>query len=229
MKLLSALVLIWIAAISLCDAAKVKVTNKVFFDVAIGGQKIGRVVIGLFGDVVPKTAENCKSLFFMQCCPNIFSSCSGHWGKGIRLQGLQVSSCNQGEINLIRLKLITHYSTQNFMIQGGDITQGNGMGGKSIYGERFKDENFNLKHSKAGLLSMANAGPNSNGSQFFITTVVTSWLDGRHVVFGEVLEGMDVVTTIENTQTSGSDVPVKDAIIVDCGELKVTGDVHTEL
>jgi len=111
-----------------------------------------------------------------------------------------------------------HRVIPSFMLQGGDFTRRNGTGGKSIYGEKFADENFQLKHTKPGLLSMANAGKNTNGSQFFITTVVTSWLDGAHVVFGEVVDGMEVVRAVERLGSAAGETS-KDIVIGACGTI----------
>lgn len=167
---------------------------KVFFDVTIGGKAAGRIVFELFNDVVPKTAENFRCL------------CTGEKGTGKSGKPLHFKGSK------------FHRVIPNFMLQGGDFTRGNGTGGESIYGEKFADENFKLKHTEPGLLSMANAGPNTNGSQFFVTTVVTSWLDGKHVVFGKVTEGMDVVKEVEK-QGSQSGKPANDVVIQDCGQL----------
>ncbi|KAH0790967.1 peptidyl-prolyl cis-trans isomerase [Histomonas meleagridis] len=165
---------------------------RVYFDVSIGGQPAGRIVFELFADVVPRTAENFRCL------------CTGE--KSTPAKKLSYKGC------------VFHRIIPNFMIQGGDFTRGNGTGGESIYGSKFADENFKLKHTGPGILSMANAGPNTNGSQFFITTVKTDWLDGKHVVFGKVVEGMNVVKELER-QGSQSGKTNKQCIISDCGQL----------
>lgn len=150
--------------------------------------------MGLFGKVVPKTAENFRAL------------CTG--GSGSTPEGVPLHFKGS----------IFHRIIPDFMIQGGDFTNGNGTGGASIYGKKFQDENFKLKHVGPGLLSMANSGRDTNGSQFFITTKETSWLNGKHVVFGEVLEGLEVVKKIEAVG-SPSGTPSKRVVIVDSGEL----------
>ena len=164
---------------------------KTFFDISIDNKEAGRITFELYNDIVPKTTENFKKL------------CEGHQ-MGDKQMGYKGS--------------IFHRVIPQFMLQGGDFTNFNGTGGKSIYGEKFADENFQMKHTKPGLLSMANAGPNTNGSQFFITTVPCNWLDGKHVVFGEVVDGMNIVKEIEKLG-SGSGATSKKITISNCGSL----------
>ena len=175
----------------------VETTSKVFFDVEIGGEEAGRMVFNLFGGMggVPKTAENFRAL------------CTGEKGLG-----------SQSGVPLHYKSSIFHRIIPGFMCQGGDFTAGTGSGGESIYGGKFADEQFTLTHSAPGLLSMANSGPDSNGSQFFITTVPCPHLDGRHVVFGEGASGFQTLGALEENGSASGD-PAKVAIIVDCGEL----------
>ncbi|CAM6097870.1 unnamed protein product [Calypogeia fissa] len=167
---------------------------KVFFDITIGGQPKGRIVMELYADATPKTAENFRCL------------CTGEKGVGKSGKPLHFKGSS------------FHRVIPDFMCQGGDFTRGNGTGGESIYGEKFADENFVKKHSGPGILSMANSGVNTNGSQFFLCTVKTQWLDGKHVVFGCVTEGLDVVKDIEKVgSTSGK--TSKPVTIANCGQL----------
>jgi len=174
-----------------------EVTSRAYFDVSIAGRPEGRIVIGLFGNVTPKTVKNFETL------------CLG--------------TEQIGKLRLSYKDSTFHRIIPNFMIQGGDFVRGDGTGGRSIYGTeidgRFPDENFQLKHVGPGVLSMANAGSNTNGSQFFITTKRTPHLDGRHVVFGTVIDGWDVVKKIEDCGSS-SGRPSTRVVITSCGLLE---------
>jgi peptidylprolyl isomerase len=170
---------------------------KVWFDISIAGTAAGRINFILFNDIVPLTAENFRCL------------CTGEKGVGKSGKNLHYKGS------------VFHRVIPNFMLQGGDFTNFNGTGGESIYGNKFNDENFKLKHEQVGLLSMANSGKNTNGSQFFVTTVLTPWLDGKHVVFGQVADE-DSWKLVQKIESFGSDsgATKKKIVIEDCGEDK---------
>ncbi|KAL8205199.1 hypothetical protein R6Q57_008750 [Mikania cordata] len=171
--------------------------GRCYLDISIGGELEGRIVVQVFSDIVPKTAENFRAL------------CTGE--KGVApITGVPL---HYKGVHFHRL-------IKSSVIEGGDISTGDGTGGESIYGSTFEDENFQIKHERKGMLSMANSGPNTNGSQFLITTTRTPNLDGKHVVFGKVVKGMGVVKSIEHVATDDNDRPVVDVIVENCGEIK---------
>merc|ERR1712086_62802 len=167
---------------------------KVFFDITIGGQPAGRVTMELYADKVPKTAENFRAL------------CTGEKGVGKSGKPLHFKGSS------------FHRVITEFMAQGGDFTAGNGTGGESIYGMKFPDENFSVKHTKRGDLSMANAGPNTNGSQFFLCFIPCNWLDGKHTVFGSVTDGLQVLDALESVGSQSGQTRAP-CVIADCGQL----------
>ena len=178
------------------------ITNKVFFDISIDGKHAGRFIFGLFGKTVPRTVENFRALATGEKINAV--------GKRIGYKGSRF-----------------HRVIKDFMVQGGDFTRGDGRGGESIYGAKFEDENFKTRHTRRGLLSMANAGPNTNGSQFFITSVATPWLNNRHVVFGTLLnsnaENEKLLKMIEDLPKNQMDDPKVPVIITKCGEILDNG------
>lgn len=186
--------------LSVCYLAYAKINNavithKTFFDITIDGADVGRITMGLYGNAVPKTVENFRGL------------CTGEFGLNADLIPLHYKGS------------IMHRVIPDFMIQGGDYINADGTGGESIYGKKFNDENFDLSHEDPYLLSMSNSGPNSNGSQFFITLDATPWLDFKHVVFGEVLDGKDVLKKIAEVGSQAGKTS-RAVVIKNSGEFK---------
>lgn len=176
-----------VAVVATVEDGSLTVTDQVYLDIMIDDHPAGRIVIGLFSDIAPKTAKNFITL--------ATTGIGGKTYKGSRF----------------------HRVIKKFMVQGGDIENGDGTGSISIYGKYFDDENFEIGHNGPMYVSMANAGPNTNGCQFFITTIPTPWLDGKHTVFGKVIDGEHVVFKIEQVKTDVDDVPIKPVVIFDSG------------
>ncbi|KAM7536992.1 hypothetical protein Aperf_G00000068465 [Anoplocephala perfoliata] len=187
------LTLLYLCLLIAIDAKKDPlVTDKVYFDITIGGRPEGRIVIGLFGEVVPKTVANFKAF----------------------AEGYEKNGTIYGYAGTIFYSVLS-----KVLIEGGDVTNGDGTGGFSIYGDKFDDENFELKHDDKGHVSMASKAINSNKSQFLITLTKTPWLDGCEVLFGKVIEGMDVVEKIGRVETGFRSRPLVEVKIASSGVL----------
>ncbi|XP_051158294.1 peptidyl-prolyl cis-trans isomerase 6 [Leptopilina boulardi] len=184
--------LILISFVAAIEAASYKVTDQVYFDIMINDRPVGRITIGLFGELAPKTVKNFITL-----------ATTGIDGKSYT--GSQF-----------------HRVIKKFMIQGGDLVNGDGTGSISIYGKQFNDETFEVKHNAPGFISMANSGKNSNGCQFFITTIGTPWLDGQHTAFGKIVDGVDIIFRIEQTKTDSRDRPINPVIILESGVIPLS-------
>ncbi|CAK9819750.1 Peptidyl-prolyl cis-trans isomerase, rhodopsin-specific isozyme [Anthophora quadrimaculata] len=189
MKILLMVIACLIAMVATLENDNLTVTEQVYLDIMIDDHPAGRIVIGLFGNNVPKTVRNFVTL--------ATTGIAGKTYKGTRF----------------------HRVIKKFMVQGGDIENDDGTGSISIYGKYFEDENFDIGHNAPMYVSMANAGKDTNGCQFFITTIPTPWLDGKHTVFGKVIDGEDVVFKIEQTKTDADDIPIKPVVIFESGSI----------
>eukprot|EP01063_Lacrimia_lanifica_P041869 TRINITY_DN9860_c0_g1_i1.p1 TRINITY_DN9860_c0_g1~~TRINITY_DN9860_c0_g1_i1.p1 ORF type:complete len:209 (+),score=62.32 TRINITY_DN9860_c0_g1_i1:82-708(+) len=180
---------------SAAGGGKASLRPKCYLDIGIGHIKAGRLVFEIRKDIAPLAGENFRAL------------CTGELGRDVDGNLMHFRGC------------CFHRLIKQFVIQGGDFTHGNGAGGVSIYGKHFKDENFTMKHDARGVISMANSGPNTNNSQFFICLSKLSWLDGKHVAFGRLVEGEAVLQQVEVVMTQHNDLPVTPILISDCGQL----------
>lgn len=185
---LSFFVLFFLSLSSSCHGAKYRVTSQVFMRFRHGSQPLGKVVFGLFGEDAPKTVENFRTL----CTEGI----EGRTYAGTRI----------------------HRIIERFLIQGGDLVSDDGNGAVSIYGETFEDENTSINHTGPGFLGMANRGPDTNGCQFYVTAMATPWLDGKHTIFGKVVEEQGIIHAIEKVKTDSDDRPLAPVIITECGD-----------
>lgn len=185
--------LLWLLLVALLttssgQAAKYKVTSQVYMKFRHGKEPLGRVVIGLFGEEAPRTVEN-----FRQLCINGVN--------GMSYSGSYI-----------------HRIIERFLIQGGDVVTGDGQGAISIYGDHFEDENTAINHTGPGFLGMANRGPDTNGCQFYVTCMATPWLNGKHTIFGKVVEEQGIIHAIEKVKTDSDDRPLKPVVITECGD-----------